>query len=85
MRIPCPYCGPRDSAEFSYLGDARVRRPESDGEAMSDYVHQRDNPAGQLDELWYHASGCHAWLTVTRDTRTHEIFAARLVHDEAGR
>ena len=85
MRIPCPYCGPRDSAEFSYLGDASVRRPGSDGATMYDDIYLRDNPAGKLEELWYHGAGCHAWLAVTRDTRTHEIFAARLAHHEVVR
>ena len=28
MRIPCPYCGPRGNEEFTYLGDATVRRPD---------------------------------------------------------
>jgi sarcosine oxidase subunit delta len=85
MRIPCPYCGPRDSSEFSYLGDATVARPEPDAngvvndDAMYDYVYLRANPAGPHRELWYHGSGCHGWLVVTRDTLTHEIQDARLV------
>ena len=27
MRIPCPHCGPRTHDEFTYYGDATVRRP----------------------------------------------------------
>jgi heterotetrameric sarcosine oxidase delta subunit len=46
---------------------------------MYDYVYLRTNPAGPHRELWYHGSGCHGWLVVTRDTLTHEIRAARLV------
>jgi methylglutamate dehydrogenase subunit B len=42
---------------------------------MVDYVYQRDNPAGRHSELWYHGSGCHGWLVVTRDTRSHAIEA----------
>ena len=78
MRIACPHCGPRDVQEFSYLGDAKPQRPDgtdASAAAMSDYVHQRDNPAGSHRELWYHGAGCHAWLVVTRDTRTHAIAA----------
>lgn len=78
MRIACPHCGPRDVQEFSYLGDATPQRPDgmdASAAAMADYVHQRDNPAGSHRELWYHAAGCHAWLVVTRDTRTHAIAA----------
>jgi sarcosine oxidase subunit delta len=76
MRIACPHCGFRDVQEFSYLGDARPQRPDgmaATAAAMVDYVYQRTNPAGPHRELWYHATGCHAWLVVTRDTRTHTI------------
>jgi sarcosine oxidase subunit delta len=80
MRIPCPYCGLRDVREFSYLGDATVKRPDPDGpsaiDRFVDYVYMRGNPAGPHRELWYHGSGCQAWLVVTRDTRSHEISAA---------
>lgn len=78
MRITCPHCGPRDVQEFSYLGDANPQRPdglEASEAAMFDYVYQRDNPAGPHRELWYHGAGCHAWLVVTRDTRSHAIAA----------
>jgi sarcosine oxidase subunit delta len=79
MRIACPHCGARDVREFSYLGDATVERPDpgaSDALArFTDYVYLRDNPAGLHRELWYHASGCQAWLVVTRNTRTHAILA----------
>jgi sarcosine oxidase subunit delta len=78
MRIPCPHCGTRDVQEFSYLGDATLRRPEgteATDAAMFAYVYQRENPAGRHRELWYHGAGCHAWLVVTRDTRSHAIEA----------
>jgi len=77
VRISCPYCGPRGNDEFTYLGDAAVRRPDpasaDAGRAFHDYVYLRDNPSGNHRELWYHAGGCHSWLVVTRNTRTHEI------------
>jgi sarcosine oxidase subunit delta len=77
MRIKCPYCGERDAREFSYRGAAGLQRPDpvapDAAEAFVDYVYLRDNPAGLLCELWYHRDGCHAWLEVTRDTRTHDI------------
>jgi sarcosine oxidase subunit delta len=76
MRIPCPFCGPRDSSEFAYLGDASAVRPEAaDEQAMFAHVYLRDNPAGPHREHWYHASGCRLWLMVTRDTRTHAILS----------
>ena len=84
MRIPCPFCGSRDINEFAYHGDATLTRPEpGDAEAMYDYVYLRDNPAGLHREHWYHAAGCHAWLTVTRNVSTHAILSAELAHGEA--
>ncbi len=87
MRIDCPFCGERDVAEFTYLGDAAFRRPPPDtpdpAGRFFEAVYLRENPAGPHRELWYHGSGCHSWLQVTRDTRTHEILAVRLA-TEAG-
>jgi len=64
----------RDLREFSVRGAAL---PEPEGAewsgAWDDYLHNRDNPAGESRELWYHAQGCGAWLVVTRDTVSHEI------------
>ncbi|NBU25626.1 MAG: sarcosine oxidase subunit delta [Gammaproteobacteria bacterium] len=75
MRIHCPFCGPRGHDEFVYHGDAAPRRPPVDAPdaAFHDYVYLRDNPAGSHRELWFHAAGCHSWLVVERDTRTHGI------------
>jgi heterotetrameric sarcosine oxidase delta subunit len=83
--IHCPHCGPRDHTEFSYGGDATVRRP-SDGatlEAWTDFVYLRDNPRGAHEELWQHVQGCRAWVVVTRDTLTHSISATRLPSEKA--
>jgi methylglutamate dehydrogenase subunit B len=88
MRINCPFCGTRDLREFTYLGDATVSRPDASAtgalERFIDYVYMRDNPAGRHREFWYHGAGCQAWLVVTRDTRTHEIFGAEAASKAAG-
>jgi sarcosine oxidase subunit delta len=82
MRIPCPHCGPRGLEEYLYHGDATRRRPKDGGAAptqeWTDYVYLRDNANGAHQELWYHSAGCHAWLIVTRDLRSHEILSVRL-------
>lgn len=87
MRIACPHCGDRGLDEFVFLGDASVTRPTADAAEPADAFHAygylRTNPAGPTDELWFHASGCHAWLVVTRDTRTHVISAVRLAQEVA--
>ena len=77
MRINCPYCGERSLDEFVYHGDASVVRPDPNApdavNAFYAYGYERANAAGPHAELWYHSAGCHAWLAVSRDTRTHEI------------
>lgn len=76
MRIACPHCGLRDVQEFTYLGDAKPRRPEglaATDVAMIEYVYLRDNPRGSHEEFWYHGAGCQTWLVVRRDTLTHAI------------
>ncbi|MEO9683670.1 MAG: sarcosine oxidase subunit delta [Tateyamaria sp.] len=81
MRLPCPICGARDVREFYYQGAAvMLNRPSADaGEAAWDeYLHLRENPAGDLEELWSHDAGCGAWLKVVRDTVTHEVKGAEL-------
>ena len=84
LLIPCPWCGARSQIEFTYGGDATVRRPPSDAPeaAWYAYVYIRTNPAGLHDELWLHSAGCRQWFKVRRDTRTHDIVAAARL-DEA--
>ena len=76
MLITCPYCGPRDLAEFAYQGDGNRTRPDPasmDQHAWNAYVYDRHNPAGAHHEIWQHSGGCRAHLAVTRDTLTHAI------------
>ncbi|KMK66477.1 sarcosine oxidase subunit delta [Puniceibacterium sp. IMCC21224] len=82
MRFPCPICGERDRREFYYQGVALVRPDAEAGvEAWDDYVHLRDNQAGETRDLWQHEAGCGAWLVVTRNTVTHAVLGAVLVRD----
>lgn len=88
MLINHPLLGPRDAAEFIYLGDASLlHRPDPKAESASDdfheYLHLRDNPAGVHRELWYHEQGDRSWLVVTRNTLTHEISDVQLARNLA--
>ena len=86
MRIACPYCGTRSNDEFGYLGDAdhlMARPTDQSLQALATYVYERSNPAGRHRELWVHQGGCRQWLVVTRDTRTHDIFAVEPARDVA--
>ncbi|MFO7856161.1 MAG: sarcosine oxidase subunit delta [Paracoccaceae bacterium] len=79
MRLPCPFCGLRDAAEFSYEGPA-ARRPSLDApaEAWLEAVYLRDQPRGPAEELWRHAYGCRGLVLMVRDVVTHEVSEVRL-------
>ena len=87
MFIEHPLLGPRDAAEFVYLGDAAlINRPDAmtaSNAEMHDYMYLRDNPAGAIRELWYHEQGDRSWLVVTRNTVTHEITSVEMARDVA--
>lgn len=88
MIINHPLLGPRDAAEFVYLGDASlIDRPDwrhdRADELFHDYLYLRDNPAGEIRELWFHEHGDRSWLIVTRNTLTHEVTNVELVRDRA--
>lgn len=90
MIINHPLLGPRDAAEFTYMGDASlIHRPDWQGadalQTFTDYGYLRDNPAGPLRELWFHEQGDRSWLVVTRDTTTHDITSVELATDVARR
>lgn len=88
MIINHPLLGPRDAAEFVYLGDASlIDRPDPTAddaaEAFYEYGYLRDNPAGEHQELWYHEQGDRSWLVVTRNTMTHEITKVEIAREIA--
>ncbi|MFF2929857.1 sarcosine oxidase subunit alpha family protein [Streptomyces mirabilis] len=86
LLIPCPWCGPRDEAEFHYGGQAHVPYPD-DPSALTDqewarYLFFRDNPKGPFAERWSHAAGCRRWFNAVRDTATNEILTVYRAGEE---
>lgn len=76
LLIPCPRCGLREESEFTYGGPRRdlpALAGQADAAVWSKALHMGHNPRGALRELWYHGSGCEAWIEVTRDTVSHEF------------
>lgn len=80
LLINCPWCGERAQVEFTYGGDATLRRapnPQSMPIAdWLDYVYLRNNPRGPHVEWWHHSAGCRSWFKVRRDTATHEVLGS---------
>ena len=79
LLIECPFCGPRDEAEFSCGGEAHIVRPERpealDDAAWADYLFMRSNLKGAFSERWCHSHGCRRWFNMARDTVTYEVLA----------
>lgn len=75
----CPFCGPRDAAEFRFGGDPSVTRPgaECSDAEWADYLYLRNSPRGRAREYWVHAQGCGLWLIVERDTEAHALLSLR--------
>ena len=72
--VPCPDCGNREAAEFSYGGESN-RRPAPGAAAaeLARYLFFRRNVAGTQVEWWYHRDGCQRWFLARRDTRSNLI------------
>jgi len=85
LLIKCPWCGDRAEIEYTYNGDATIRRPDpattSDNDWL-DHIYLRDNPSGRHDELWQHTSGCRQFVKVRRNLRTHEILRTGKTNDD---
>ena len=84
LLIPCPWCGHRSEAEFTYIRASQAKRPEtgaldeanSNQQELLDYVYLRDNPKGWMEEYWQHTGGCRGIFKVERHNVTHEIRAS---------
>lgn len=88
LRIPCPWCGPRNESEFRYGGEAGIARPSPErasDEEWAEYLYFRTNPKGPHREQWCHVHGCRQWFNVERDTVTHEITRVWLPGERADR
>lgn len=77
LLIQCPWCGSRDQTEFSYHGEAHLKRAQ-DPQQLSepqwgDYVFFRTNAKGLHYERWRHSHGCRRWFNAIRDTRSDRL------------
>ncbi|MDX6302484.1 MAG: sarcosine oxidase, subunit delta [Nocardioidaceae bacterium] len=85
--LQCPWCGPRNVAEFYSLGEV-VDRPDpstATRAAWRSYLYLRSNPAGQVHERWFHRAGCRRYFDAERDTRDNTVFSTSpLGQEETG-
>ncbi len=73
--VPCPHCGPRNSADMRYVGESHTRPDPNttSPEAWRHHLYMRDNPAGWLKETWYCRSGCRRYFSLERNTVSNEF------------
>jgi heterotetrameric sarcosine oxidase delta subunit len=85
IRLPCPWCGPRDAAEFRYVGESRPRPDPATAtvEEWRRHLYLRDNTAAPRAESWYHRMGCRQYLVVVRDPTTDEVVSAEAARGSA--
>jgi heterotetrameric sarcosine oxidase delta subunit len=78
IRIPCPWCGPRNVSEFRHHGET-TKRPDPTSTTESEwrrYLYFRKNSNGWVEESWYHSAGCRRFFRIRRNTTTNEMTAA---------
>jgi sarcosine oxidase subunit delta len=78
IELPCPWCGPRNVAEFRYSGEVTPRPDPSTAtpEEWREYLYLRRNTRGWVEETWYHSAGCRRFFRVERETESNRIRAA---------
>jgi sarcosine oxidase subunit delta len=78
MLFPCPFCGPRDEAEFTFVGEPKMRPEpaEAVGDAdWAEYLYVNANPKGEAREIWLHLT-CMDMFAMTRDTATNAVLSS---------
>ena len=75
LLVPCPHCGPRNSADLRHVGESHSRPDPSAAtpEEWRAYLYLHDNPAGWVRETWYCRAGCRRYFTLERNTVTNEF------------
>ena len=74
IQLPCPWCGPRNVAEFRYTGEATARPDPRAAEPQQwrQYLYHRRNACGWVQENWYHSAGCRKYIRLERETLTNQ-------------
>ncbi|MDF1796472.1 MAG: sarcosine oxidase subunit delta [Coxiellaceae bacterium] len=87
LKIYCPYCEEyREEAEFSYAGQANIKRPDNideiSDEAFGRYLYFRKNTKGMHYEMWVHTMACRKYFNVVRDTVSYDILSSEKLSAE---
>lgn len=68
LLVPCPHCGPRNSADLTLVGESEPRPAPGDVSpaAWRAYLYEEENPAGWTRETWYCRLGCGRFFVTER-------------------
>jgi heterotetrameric sarcosine oxidase delta subunit len=79
LRVPCPWCGPRNADEFRFVGDAKERpdAPTATPEEWRAYLYLERNEAGWVTESWYHRAGCRRYFVAERHRTSNDFRDSR--------
>ena len=68
LLVPCPHCGPRNSADLTLVGECTARPDPSDvtPAAWRAYLYEEENPGGWTRETWYCRAGCGRFFVTER-------------------
>ncbi len=68
LLVPCPHCGPRNSADLTLVGETAPRPDPSDvtPAAWRAYLYLEENPVGWTRETWYCRLGCGRFFVAER-------------------
>ncbi|MCE2525388.1 MAG: sarcosine oxidase subunit delta [Acidimicrobiia bacterium] len=68
LLVPCPNCGPRNSADLTLVGETGPRPDPSDvtPAAWRAYLYEEENPAGWTRERWFCRLGCQRFFVAER-------------------
>ena len=81
LLIYCPYCQEeREEEEFTYAGEADIRRPDSlheiSDEVFGQYLYFKENTRGLYKEMWVHTMACRKYFNVLRNTQTYQVLGS---------
>ncbi len=73
-RIVCPYCGPRELAEFEFH-----KTVPNAGDSPFERAYLRVDDRERSREHWQHVRGCRAWLDLLRNPSTGQVLETKLL------
>ena len=68
LLVPCPHCGPRNSADLTLVGESESRPDPSAATPVEwrAYLYEEHNPGGWTRVTWHCRMGCGRFFVLER-------------------